>query len=86
MLLEGPTVEEEKILEGHTSYLKELTEQGVVILAGRTQAANEKAFGIVIFRTDSKETAQRIMAEDPAVKQGVMHAELYPYKVAFQGT
>jgi hypothetical protein len=34
------------------------------------------------FRAGSNEEAQSIMNNDPAVKQGIMHAELYPYKVA----
>ncbi|MBF0277548.1 MAG: hypothetical protein HQM13_07155 [SAR324 cluster bacterium] len=85
MLLEGPSSEEEEILKGHISYLKELTEQGVVILAGRTQTADEKTFGIVVFHADSEESAHRIMQEDPVVKQGVMRAELFPFKAAYQG-
>ncbi len=82
MLSEGSTPEEERIVDAHYNYLKALTDQGAVILAGRTLNTDKSSFGIVIFRADSEETAQKIVAEDPAVKGGVMRAELYPYRVA----
>ena len=85
MVTEGPTAEEASILEHHSSYLSEMTERGVVLLAGRTQNSDEKSFGIVIFQAKSEEAARRIMEEDPAVEHGIMKAELYPYKIAFKG-
>jgi uncharacterized protein YciI len=57
----------------------------VVILAGRTLNADESSFGIVIFRAASGEEAQAVMKADPAVQQGVMQAELFPYRVALMG-
>lgn len=51
-------------------------------MAGRTLNADETAFGIVVFRADSETSARQIMHDDPAVKLGVMHAELFPYRVA----
>jgi uncharacterized protein YciI len=82
MLSEGPTPEEERIVGDHYSYLKKLTDQGVVILAGRTLNTDESSFGIIIFRAESEEVARRIVANDPAVRGGVMRAELYPYRIA----
>jgi uncharacterized protein YciI len=83
MLSEGPTPDEERIVGDHYSYLKSLTDQGVVILAGRTLNTDESSFGIIIFRAESEEAAQRIVANDPAVSGGVMCAELYPYRIAW---
>ncbi len=80
MVLEGPTAEEEQILEKHFLYMKAMTEKGVVILAGRTMTNDDKAFGLVVFRADSEETARRIMQEDPGIHLGVMCAELSPFK------
>jgi len=82
MLTEGPTPEEETILSAHFAYLKHLTDQGVVILAGRTLNTDASSFGIVIFRASSEDEARARVNGDPAVKQGVMRAELYPYRVA----
>jgi len=82
MLTDGPTQEEAAIVAQHFAYLKGLAEQGVVILAGRTQTADESAFDIVIFKANSEEAARDIMNNDPAVKNRVMRAELYPYRIA----
>ena len=82
MLVEGPTPEEAAIVEQHFNYLKELTAKGVVILAGRTLNTDESSFGIVIFEAESEQAARQVMNDDPAVKHGVMRAELYPYRVA----
>ena len=82
MLTEGSTPEEEEIVSRHFAYLSDLTEQGIMILVGRTQTADESTFGIVIFEAEDEATARAIMENDPAVKNGVMHATLYPYRVA----
>src|SRR5262245_49164942 len=82
MLTKGPTAEEAEIVSQHFSYLKNLTEQGVVVLAGRTLNTDATCFGIVIFNASSEEAARNIMHNDPAVKNGVMRAELYPYRIA----
>ncbi len=82
MLTEGPTAEEAEIVSQHFNYLQSLIEAGVLILAGRTQNADESSFGIVIFAADTEDAARDLMANDPAVKNGVMRAKLYPYRVA----
>ena len=84
MLTEGPTSEEETVLTDHFSYLKDLTDRGVVELAGRTLNSDETSFGTVILRADSEEAAREIMNGDPVVKRGVMRAELYPYRIALR--
>ncbi len=85
MILQGSTPEEEQIVTDHFNYLKTLTEDGVVILFGRTLNMDENTFGIVIFRAESEESARNIMLNDPAVKGNVMCAELYPYRIALMG-
>ncbi len=82
MLTESATPEEDTIVSQHFSYLKDLTEKGVMILMGRTQTADESTFGIAIFEAENEEAAQKIMRDDPAVTTGVMTATLYPYKIA----
>jgi uncharacterized protein YciI len=82
MVTEAPTDEEEAIVKQHFNYIKSLTEKGIVLVFGRTQNSGAQTFGIIIFRAESQEAAQSIMNNDPAVKQGVMQAELYLYKVA----
>src|SRR5262249_47483766 len=82
MLTTGPTPEEAAIVAQHFAYLQDLAARGIVLLAGRTLNTDDSAFGIVILRVDSEASARDIMTNDPAVKKSVMHAQLYPYKVA----
>lgn len=86
MLSEGPTEEEQAVVQRHFGYLQALTEQGVVVLAGRTLTTDERTFGIVVFRSDSETSARELMSTDPAVRAGVMAAELYPYQIALLAT
>ena len=82
MLSEGPTPEEDRTISAHFNYLKDLKEQGRLILAGRTLNDDPSSFGIVIFKAHSEAAAREVVDNDPAVNQGVMRAELYPYRVA----
>ena len=82
MVTEGATPEEEEIVGRHFAYLKDLTEKGIMILMGRTQNNDESTFGIAIFEAEDETAARKIMENDPAVKNDVMTATLYPYKVA----
>jgi uncharacterized protein len=82
MLAEGPTGREVSIVNEHFEYLQKLVAEGVVFMAGRTQNIGERTFGIVIFEAASESDAVALMENDPAVKLGVMKAELFPYRVA----
>lgn len=82
MLSDGPTEREAGIVGEHFAYLSRLTEQGTVLMAGRTLNADEQAFGIAVLVAGTSAEAARIMSDDPAVKLGVMRAELFPFRVA----
>ena len=82
MLTEGPTERESEITSLHFAYLKDLVEQGVIILAGRTLNSDENTFGITILNAENEDIARQIMLDDPAVREGVMNAELFPYRIA----
>ncbi|MCR8849503.1 YciI family protein [Rossellomorea sp. SC111] len=79
---ENWTAGDEEIVKRHFERLKEWTDNGTVILAGRTLNEEEKAFGIVVFEADDEEQAKAFMKEDPTVTEGIMTAELFPYRVA----
>lgn len=81
-MLSEPTPREDEIVGQHFHYLKDLTEKGVMILLGRTTNNDESTFGICIYEAENDEQANQIMKNDPAVKEGVMTATLYPYRVA----
>lgn len=82
MLTDGATPEEAEIVSRHFARLQSLMEQGIVILAGRTLNTDPSSFGIVVFNAESEAAARAIMESDPAVSEGVMRAELFPYRVA----
>jgi uncharacterized protein len=82
MLSEGPTEGESQVVAEHFAYLERLQGAGVLLMAGRTLTADNDAFGVVIFTAESQAAALAIMNNDPAVEQGVMRAELFPFRVA----
>jgi uncharacterized protein YciI len=78
------TKEDHAVAQRHFERLKAAAERGPVILAGRTEEAANKTFGIVIFEAPDEKTARVFMENDPAVKSGLMTAELHPYLIAVQ--
>jgi len=85
MVTVGPTPEEQAIVSEHFAHLETLTAQGVVLLVGRTQDNSPNTFGIVIYQAESTEQALAIMNSDPAVRKGIMRAELFPFRVGLAG-
>ncbi len=79
---ENWTEKEESITNRHFAYLQKKLAEGNLILAGKTGGMDEKTFGIVIIEVDSEEEAYTMMNNDPGISEGIMTAELYPYKVA----
>ncbi|MEM7002428.1 MAG: YciI family protein [Pseudomonadota bacterium] len=82
LLTSGPTDAEAQVLQAHAAYVQHLADESTVLLAGRTQTDTPDTFGIVIFRAASRAAAQAIMQADPAVQNGVMQAQLFPYHIA----
>jgi uncharacterized protein YciI len=85
MVTVGPTPEEAAIVIEHFAYLENLTAQGVILLVGRTQDNSPDTIGRAIFQAESEEQARSIMENDPTVKNGVMRAKLFPFKIALHG-
>lgn len=82
VLVEGPTESEAAIIGAHFEYLAKGVEEGTVQLAGRTLTRDERTFGITLFVAPSESAARDFMNNDPVVKNGVMKAELFPFRVA----
>jgi uncharacterized protein YciI len=82
MLTVGPTERESKVIAEHFEYLQGHVAKDIVLMAGRTLTADDRTFGIVVFVSASEAEAAQFMQNDPAVKQGIMKAELFPYQVA----
>jgi uncharacterized protein len=76
------TEAENRIIAEHFARLAKATEDGLVILAGRTTEPPDKTFGLVIFEAESNAAAKLFMESDPAVVGNIMSATLHPYSVA----
>jgi uncharacterized protein YciI len=71
----------DQIIDQHFAYLQSLQKDGVLLMAGRF---SDVLVGLVIIEAKDRETALSIMTDDPAVKAGVFHAELHPWRIAIQ--
>jgi uncharacterized protein len=85
LLTEGPSAAEQTTLGRHLGYLQDLAARGSLVLAGRTLTTGPETFGIAILAAESEEDARAIMRADPAVSEGLMTAELFPYRIAVMG-
>jgi uncharacterized protein YciI len=74
------TEEETQIAENHVAYLKKATDEGVVLLAGRS--LDGKGPALVVLDAASEEEARRFMENDPFVANGLFRAHLHPYRAA----
>lgn len=82
MLRGGPTAAEADAVARHFAYLQGQLATGTLLMAGRTLTDDERTFGIAVLQVDSEATARGVMDDDPAAREGVMRAEMFPYRVA----
>lgn len=78
----GPTPAEAAALSAHFGYLQRLSEQGVVLMSGRSTALHDLAFGLVLLQADTEAHARALMEADPVVAQGLMRGDLQPFRIA----
>lgn len=77
------TEQDRQIVGRHFHRLQQLQKDGRLILAGKTlDDADPGQFGVVIFEADSEEEARRQMEADDAVREKIMTAQLFPFRVA----
>ncbi len=76
--------EAEKIGMEHYQRLLKMKNEGIVILAGRMQIPinDPGMMGLVIFYAKDEKEANDFMMNDPAVKNKIMLAKVYPYGIA----
>ena len=79
---EKMTPDEERIMDDHFAYLKDLSARGKVLMAG---PCFEPVFGLIILRTDSEQEAVDLMDSEPSVMHGVHTYELHPMRVSLMG-
>lgn len=70
-----------KIQEGHMAHLNMLAQKGYACIVGPLDGDNEIR-GIVIYNVTTKEEAESLASEDPAIKAGRLKAEVYGWWAA----
>ena len=66
---DSPTPEESAAVAKHFAYLRDLTQRGIVALAG--PATRKPYNGIVVYEAENDDVARQIAESDPAVRAGV---------------
>lgn len=69
-----------RIAEEHYAYLEHATNEGVVILAGRSTDGSGPAVVIVDIADEGE--ARRFMENDPFIAGGLMRGHLHPFRAA----
>jgi len=78
------TTGEQAIVGEHFQRLIKKKEEGIVVLAGRTELPlnNPDMMGLVIFYAKDDKEALQFMMDDPAVKNKIMQTKVHPYGLA----
>jgi uncharacterized protein YciI len=75
-----PNVPEFKdVIKQHHAFVKQMTDQGNMAIAGPLPFSDEGDLrGVAIFRVGAEQTA-KLTRDDPAVKAGLLKAEIHPW-------
>lgn len=73
------TEEEKTIFIDHFTYLNQLLERGILVLAGPTL---DDSGGYIFLKTKSLEEAKLIMREDPSVKSGIVKPTFHEFRIS----
>ncbi|WP_372364959.1 YciI family protein [Candidatus Uabimicrobium sp. HlEnr_7] len=75
------TKKEEQVLGEHFAYLQNLLAEKKLLMAGPCE---DGSLGIAIIEVESQELAQKIMNNDPCVKQQVFSAEVKEFRLSLK--
>ena len=73
---------EKEIIGRHFAYLEKLLAAKTLVLAGRTDDAE---VGIAVIKAVNDETAEAVLTNDPAVREGVFMGSVKPFRLALKG-
>ena len=76
-----PTPAEDGIVAEHFAHLLRLHEEGKLVLAGPSPVPHD-TIGIAVFDLDDEAEVRAILDVDPAVTNGVMTAEIRPFRIS----
>lgn len=70
-----------QIFKQHGAYLMKMSKENHLVFAGYTDGDNPGSLSLAILQAENREEAQTIAAEAPAVKEGLLSAEIEPFEV-----
>ena len=78
------TKDDQVIIGGHFQRLMKKKEEGIVVLAGRTELPldNSDMMRFVVFYAKDENEARQFINDDPCVKAKIMLAKVHPYGLA----
>lgn len=75
--LQSITEDEKAVMAEHLSYVDKLFQNGEIVFTG---ACLDGAFGIVVYKAESKEEALKLFEDDPLVKSNIANTEFHPFR------
>lgn len=78
-VVQDPDEATQATMRKHFTYLKDALATGQLVLAGPCE---DLAFGLVIYHAENEQAAHDFMENDPAIREGLMTAELHPFRVS----
>ena len=78
-VIQDPDEATQATMRAHFTYLKDALASGQLVLAGPCE---DLAFGLVIYHAENEQAALDFMENDPAIQEGLMTAELHPFRVS----
>lgn len=72
----SPTAPEMRFMQEHGAAMQRLFAAGTVLCGG---PAPDRAFGVALFDVAERAELERLLAEDPAVKAGVLVPKVWPF-------
>ena len=76
------TQKDEAIVSRHFKHLVDLETNRKLIMAGKTEGLDPSTKGLVFFKAESLEKAQKVMGSDPAIMEGIMKGTLQEFNIA----
>lgn len=73
------TEPDKQLMSEHFMYLEQKFNEGKVLIAGPCE---DRSMGVSVWEVDSREEAEEIMYNDPAVKAGLVSVEIKNYRLS----
>jgi uncharacterized protein YciI len=77
--MQDASPEEDRLMDEHFAYLRQLLADGKLLLAGPSL---DPVFGVIVLVADTEDEAWELIRADPSVRAGVQTPELHPFRAS----